>query len=63
MKLFFDRASKRTDVPTEYLELIKACNTVIRFNIPLIRDDGKIETVTCYRYGYSLIPLLLMTPS
>jgi hypothetical protein len=37
-------------VPAEYLNLIKACNTVIRFNIPLKRDSGKIETVTCYRY-------------
>lgn len=49
VKLFFDRAASKTDVPKEYLELIKACNTVIRFNIPLKRDNGKIETVTCYR--------------
>lgn len=49
VKLFFDRAASKTDVPPEYLGLIKACNTVIRFNIPLRRDNGKIETVTCYR--------------
>ena len=50
VKLFFDRAASKTDVPQEYLSVIKACNTVIRFNIPLRRDNGKIETVTCYRY-------------
>ena len=50
VKLFFDRAASKTDVPQEYLHVIKACNTVIRFNIPLRRDNGKIETVTCYRY-------------
>lgn len=50
VKLFFDRAAQKTDVPVEYLGLIKACNTVIRFNIPLRRDNGKIDTVTCYRY-------------
>lgn len=50
VKLFFDRAASKTDVPQEYLQVIKACNTVIRFNIPLRRDNGKIETVTCYRY-------------
>ena len=50
VKLFFDRAASKTDVPQEYLDVIKACNTVIRFNIPLRRDNGKIETVTCYRY-------------
>ena len=49
VKLFFDRAASKTDVPDEYLNVIKACNTVIRFNIPLRRDNGKIETVTCYR--------------
>lgn len=50
VKLFFDRAASKTDIPQEYLGLIKACNTVIRFNIPLRRDNGTIETITCYRY-------------
>jgi hypothetical protein len=49
VKLFFDRAAAKTDIPADYLNLIKACNTVIRFNIPLRRDNGKIDTVTCYR--------------
>ena len=52
VKLFFDRAASKTEIPEEYLEVIKACNTVIRFNIPLRRDNGKIETVTCYRYKF-----------
>lgn len=50
VKLFFDRAASKTGIPEEYLELIKACNTVIRFNIPFVRDNGTVETVTCYRY-------------
>jgi glutamate dehydrogenase (NAD(P)+) len=49
VKLFFDRAATKTDVPQEYLAVIKACNTVIRFNIPLRRDNGTVDTVTCYR--------------
>lgn len=49
VKLFFDRAASKTDIPVEYLNLIKACNSVVRFNIPLRRDSGKIETITCYR--------------
>jgi glutamate dehydrogenase (NAD(P)+) len=53
VKLFFDRAAGKTDIPGEYLDVIKACNTVIRFNIPLRRDNGKIETVTCYRAQHS----------
>ena len=50
VKLFFDRAASKTDIPEEYLDVIKSCNTVIRFNIPLRRDNGSIESVTCYRY-------------
>jgi glutamate dehydrogenase (NAD(P)+) len=53
VKLFFDRAASKTDIPQEYLNLIKACNTVIRFNIPLRRDNGTIETITCYRAQHS----------
>lgn len=49
VKLFFDRAASKTDIPLEYLNLIKACNSVVRFNIPLRRDSGKIETITAYR--------------
>ncbi len=51
MKLFFDRAAKKTGIPADYLDIIKACDTVVRFNIPLVRDNGTLETVTCYRYA------------
>ena len=49
VKLFFDRAASKTDIPQEYLDIIKACDSVVRFNIPLKRDNGTIDTVTCYR--------------
>ncbi len=60
MKLFFDRASKKTGIPEEYLKLIQACDTVIRFNIPLRRDNGTIETITCYRCVSRLDSLYLL---
>jgi glutamate dehydrogenase (NAD(P)+) len=31
------------------MTFIKTCDTVIRFNIPIRRDNGKIENVTAYR--------------
>ena len=40
-------------VPSNLANLIQACQTVIRFNIPLRRDNGKLETVTCYRAQHS----------
>jgi len=53
VKLFFASASAKTGIDPEYLNLIQACQTVIRFNIPLRRDNGKLETVTCYRAQHS----------
>jgi glutamate dehydrogenase (NAD(P)+) len=53
VKLIFDKAVPHCKVPADYLEYIKACNTAIRFNIPLKRDDGSIETITCYRAQHS----------
>ena len=49
VELFFKRAAKLTDVPADILEVIKQCNSVIRFHIPLKMDDGTIKNVTCYR--------------
>jgi len=53
VKLFYAGASAKTGIPQEYLDLIKACKSVVRFNIPLRRDDGSLETVTCYRAQHS----------
>ena len=49
VELFFNRAAAKTGIPDDYLELIRSCDTVIRFFFPLRRDNGSIETITCYR--------------
>ncbi len=49
VELFFNRAAALTDVPADLLEVIKQCNTVIRFQIPLRMDSGEIRNITCYR--------------
>lgn len=49
VRLFYNSAASKTGIDESYLKLIQACNSVIRFNIPLRRDDGRLETVTCYR--------------
>ena len=46
--LFFNRAASKTGIAPDMLEFIKTCDTVIRFNIPLRRDNGKLENITCY---------------
>ena len=53
VKLHFDKAAKLTNVTPDLLSFIKECNTMIRFNIPLQRDDGSLEILTCYRAQHS----------
>jgi glutamate dehydrogenase (NAD(P)+) len=43
VELFFNRAASRTNVPKDYLDMIKICDNVIRFAIPIKRDNGQME--------------------
>ena len=49
VKLFFNRAAGKTGIPQDYLEMIMACDSVIRFSIPIRRDNGTIQNIVCYR--------------
>ena len=49
VRLNFDRAAKLIKCDPNVLEVIKQCNTVIRFRFPIRRDDGSIESITAYR--------------
>jgi len=53
VKLHFANAADKTGIDKQYLDLIQSCQAVVRFNIPLRRDDGTLETVTCYRAQHS----------
>jgi glutamate dehydrogenase (NAD(P)+) len=39
--------------------LVKVCDNIIRFAIPLKRDNGKIEIITCYRaqHKHNFLPV------
>jgi len=49
VELFFNRAASKTGISKDYLELIRTCDNVIRFSIPIRRDNGTIENIICYR--------------
>ncbi len=53
VKLFYNSAAAKTGIDPQYLKMIQSCNSVIRFNIPLRRDNGDLDTVTCYRAQHS----------
>ena len=54
VKLFFDKAAEHIDIPRYYIDVIKSAKAVIRFNFPLVRDDGSIEVITAFRSQHSL---------
>lgn len=39
-QLFFDSAAAKTGINEDMLKLIRSCDNVIKFNIPLKRDNG-----------------------
>jgi len=57
VKLFYNEAAEKTGISAEKLNIIKACQNLVRFNIPLRRDDGTLETITCYRAQHSTYKL------
>jgi glutamate dehydrogenase (NAD(P)+) len=54
VQIYFDQASKVIDIPHYYINVIKHAKAVIRFNFPLVRDDGSIEVITAFRSQHSL---------
>ena len=50
---YLDKAADYTNLNNQILAFVKKCNTIVRFKIPIKRQNGKIETVTCYRAQHS----------
>jgi glutamate dehydrogenase (NAD(P)+) len=46
---YFDAAGELTKINKDKLELYKQCDIVIKLRVPIIRDNGKIEFIPCYR--------------
>ena len=55
VQMFLARAAEQVDIDPDYYKLIESCSSVIRFNIPLRRDDGTVETIACYRAQHSTL--------
>ena len=53
VKMFLERAAQKTSIPDDVYEIIESCASVIRFNVPLVMDNGELRTVTCYRAQHS----------
>lgn len=50
---YYDQACKYVDIPRHILNVYKQCDSVLRFTIPLKRENGKIETYQAYRAQHS----------
>lgn len=42
-------AATKANIREDMLKYIMSCDNVVRFQIPVIRDNGQLETLTCYR--------------
>ena len=49
VQMFIGRAASQASIKPDLLEYIRSCDHALRFQIPLRRDNGTIETLTCYR--------------
>jgi glutamate dehydrogenase (NAD(P)+) len=54
VKMYFDEAAAVIDIPKYYIDVIKHAKAVVRFNFPLVRDDGSIEVIQAFRSQHSL---------
>eukprot|EP01138_Halocafeteria_seosinensis_P002567 gb/GECG01002625.1/.p1 GENE.gb/GECG01002625.1/~~gb/GECG01002625.1/.p1 ORF type:complete len:524 (+),score=64.23 gb/GECG01002625.1/:1-1572(+) len=53
VKMNFDKAAKYTKIDKGVLEVVKACNSLIRVSFPLRRDNGDVEVINGYRAQHS----------
>ncbi len=53
VQMNFDEAAKHVNVAPGVLEVIRACNALVRVNFPLRRDNGEIEVIRGYRAQHS----------
>lgn len=58
VKLNFDRARAVANVDKDMFEIIKSCNSMLRVNFPLRRDDGSIEVRVSIRANVPSQPAL-----
>lgn len=49
VQMMVENAAAKAKIEPEMLKFLMACDNVIRFQIPLVRDNGKMEVMTCYR--------------
>lgn len=53
VQLYFDEAGKVTKINPDILEIMKHCRSVLTIQLPIKRDNGKIEVITAYRAHHS----------
>lgn len=47
--MMVESAAQKANIKPDMLKYIMSCDSVIRFQMPITRDNGQLETLTCYR--------------
>ena len=53
LHLFYNDGEKAANGKKQYSELIKESSTILTFKLPIIRDNGKIDTLQAFRVHHS----------
>jgi glutamate dehydrogenase (NAD(P)+) len=53
VQMNFDEAAKHVNIGKGTMDVIRACNSLVRVNFPLRRDSGEIEVIRGYRAQHS----------
>lgn len=54
VNLFLSNAAKYVDIPAQDMAVIKDPKVSIKFNFPVVRDNGDVEVITAFRVQHSL---------
>ena len=46
---YIDLAAPYTKIPKDWIEVYKGCDNTLKMNLPLVRDNGKVEFIAAYR--------------
>ena len=46
---YIDLAAPHTSIPTDWIEVYKNCDSTLKLNLPLVRDNGDVEFIAAYR--------------
>ena len=49
MGMFFSDAAEKLNIDPDLLKVYRQCDASIKINIPIVRQDKRVESITAFR--------------